>query len=477
MIKWFLLLFLSAVCLAADRPSMVLLLADDMSPDFSCYGGDAKTPNIDRLAANGVRFDNAYVTASSCSPSRCSIITGRYPHNTGAPELHMDLPDGQFLFPKALKEAGYYCVQAGKWHMGEYAHQAFDHVYEREDADDPGWSARFVPCLKERPKDQPFFAWFASFDAHRPWQADLEGPVADPASLTLPAGVPDTPKAREDLACYIAEVQRFDQTVGMVVDELKAQGVFENTIIIIMGDNGCPFPRNKTTVYDNGLKTPFIVHWPGGNFSAGSVSRSLLSSIDIAPTLLTAAGLPVPPQVQGADFMSVCRDPRKSIRDIVFGERNWHVQRACQRMVRQGDYVYVRNFAPGSYSFQMVNYAVGSYAELLRLKAEGKLMPEQAEEFSTDMPEEMLFNVATDPQQLENLAGNPERTGELKHLRGLLDAWQTQTGDSIPAVEEMTVNRHNPETFERLYEGGRPPTGTLPGQTAGAMQINSPGPR
>ena len=460
-----------------DQPNVVLLIADDVSQDFSCYGGAANTPNIDQLAANGVRFSNAYVTASSCSPSRCSIITGRYPHNTGAPELHMDLPAGQFLFPKTLKDAGYYCVQAGKWHLGEYAKEAFDHVYEREDAHDPGWSARFVPCLKECPKDRPFFAWFASFDAHRPWQADPDGTAVDPSMLVLPAGIPDTPKAREDLACYIAEVQRFDRSVGAVVDELKAQGVFENTILIVMADNGRPFPRNKTTVYDNGLKTPFIVHWPAGKLAEGAVSRSLISSIDIASTLLTAVGLPVPPQVQGLDFMSVCRDPSISIRDVVFGERNWHVQRACQRMVRQGQTVYIRNFAPDCYSFLMVLPDVGSYAELLRLKAEGKLTPEQAEEFSTAMPEEMLFNVADDPQQLENLVGNPERAGELQHLRGLLASWQAQTGDSIPAVEEMTVNRHNPETFERLFQEGRPPAGILPGQTAGAVNINRPGPR
>jgi N-sulfoglucosamine sulfohydrolase len=468
---------LGGVCLAAERPNIVLLIADDVSHDFSCYGGAAKTPNIDALASNGVLFENAYVTASSCSPSRCSIVTGRYPHNTGAPELHMELPEGQFLFPKVLKEAGYYCMQAGKWHLGEYAKQAFDHVYLREDADDPGWSARFVPCLKERPKDQPFFAWFASFDAHRPWQPDPDGPVVDPLALTLPAGVPDTPKARDDLASYIAEVQRFDRTVGGVVDELKAQGVFENTVIMVIADNGRPFPRNKTTVYDNGLKTPFIVHWPDGELADSAVSRSLISSIDIAPTLLAVAGLPVPPQVQGVDFMPVCREPAMSVRRVVFGERNWHVQRACQRMVRQGDWVYMRDYTPGCYSFQMVNHKDGAYAELLRLKAEGKLTPEQAEVFSTERPEEQLYNVADDPQQLKNLAGNPEHKEKLEFFRTALAEWQAQTGDSIPAVEEMTVNRHDPVTFERLFEAWRPPDGIMPGQIAGAVNINNPGPR
>jgi arylsulfatase len=468
-------LFAARVALAGqpvDRPNVVLLIGDDISPDFSCYGGDARTPNIDRLASRGVRFQNAYVTASSCSPSRSSMITGRYPHNTGAPELHMGLPEGQFMFPQALKDAGYYCAQAGKWHLGEAAFQAFDHVYEFEDADDPGHSDRFVPCLQGRPKDRPFFMWFASIDAHRPWQPDPDGvPVIDASEVKLPAGVPDTPKARDDLAAYLVEVQRFDRYVGGVVDELKRQGVLDNTLIILLGDNGRPFPRNKTTVYDNGVKTPLIVHWPNGGLKAGAVSRSLISAIDIAPAILTAAGLPVPPQVQGEDLMPVCRNPELEIHDRIFAERNWHVQRACQRMVREGPYVYIHNFAPSCYSFQMVDHATGSYAELLRLKAEGKLTPEQAEEFSTDMPVEMLFNVDEDPQQLNNLAENPERRQIVERLRGRLDDWQQRTGDSIPDLEKMTPDRCDRVTFERLSSEAHPSGGIVPGQTAGAESI------
>jgi N-sulfoglucosamine sulfohydrolase len=464
---------------APEPPNIVFILADDVSSDFGCYGGDAQTPNIDRLAAKGVRFDNFYVTASSCSPSRCSIITGRYPHNTGAPELHMELPEGQFLFPGALKEAGYYSVQAGKWHMGEYAKQAFDEVYETEEAPDPGWSDRFVPCLKERPRGRPFFMWFASFDAHRPWEEDPEVPAVDPALLSLPAGVPDTPKARADLASYLVEVQRFDRYVGKVVEELKAQGVFENTLLVVTSDNGRPFPRNKTTVYDNGVKVPLIVHWPEGKLAEGAVSRSLVSAIDLAPTFLAAAGLPVPPEVQGVDFLSVCRNPDTVVRNYIFAERNWHTQRACQRMVRHGDYVYIRDFAPDSYSFQRVEHEVGAYAELLRLRAGDSLTPEQAEEFSTDMPREMLFDVAKDPQQLVNLAPLPEYESVRLALRGVLDEWQSRTGDSIPAVEAMTPDRHDPETFARLYGASvlRPPDGVMPGEEAGATRINDPGPR
>jgi len=455
----------------AEVPNVVLIIADDVSPDFSCFGGQVATPHIDGLAAGGVRFDNAYVTASSCSPSRNSIITGRYPHNTGAPELHMNLPEGQFMFPKALKDAGYYTVLSGKWHMGEATRLAFDLLDAAHYPDDPTGAANWIQILQERPKDQPFFLWYSAFDAHRPWEPDAEATPHDPATLKLPVGIPDTPIARADFASYCDEVRRFDRYVGAMVAELKAQGVFENTLILLLGDNGRPFPRSKTTLYDNGMKTPLVVHWPDGKFKAGGVSDSLVSSIDIAPAILEAAGLPRAAQLQGQSLLPICRETELETREFVFGERNWHVQRACGRLVRQGDWIYLRDYTPGSYSFQMVNHKDGAYAELLRLQGEGKLSAVQAEVFSTDRPKERLFNVAEDLDQLNNLAANPEHKQTLETLRGALDDWQARTGDSIPELEQMTPDRHDRETFERLYSEGRPSGGIVAGQQAGAESL------
>jgi N-sulfoglucosamine sulfohydrolase len=461
---------------AADRPNVVLIIADDISPDFSCFDGPVKTPAIDGLAAGGVLFENAYVTASSCSPSRCSIITGRYPHNTGAPELHMVLPEGQFMFPKALKDAGYYSVMSGKWHMGEATRPAFDVVDDAHYPEEPTGAANWVQHLQERPMNKPFFMWFAAFDAHRPWEADTEETPHDASKIVVPAGVPDTPIARADMASYYDEVRRFDRYVGGVVEELKTQGVYENTAIILLGDNGRPFPRSKTSLYDDGMKTPLIVHWPEGKFKVGSRIQSLVSAIDIAPAILEVAGLSVAPQVQGISFLPICREPEVQTREILFGERNWHTQRSCGRMVRCGDYVYMRDFVPGSYSFQMVDSETASYVELLRLKEEGKLRPEEAEAFSTKRARERLFDVSKDPKQLNNLAGNPEMNGTMERMRAMLDTWQERTGDSIPAIEDMTPDRHDRETYERLFPGMRPPEGVVAGQEAGATEINDAGP-
>jgi arylsulfatase A-like enzyme len=187
-----------------SRPNLILIIADDVSAsDIGCYGNpDVRTPNLDRLAAEGQMWSRAYLTASVCSPSRCSIITGRYPHNTGAAELHTALPEGQPLFPRQLREIGYWTAQAGKWHLGGYAKEAFDKVVEDKTLNGDSGCEQWVPLLRQRPRDKPFFLWLAYYD----------------------------------------EVQRLDRFVGLVTEELQAQGVLNKTLILFISDNGRPFP-------------------------------------------------------------------------------------------------------------------------------------------------------------------------------------------------------------------------------------------
>jgi len=251
----FLVLGWGGVALSAERPNMVFFIADDVSQeDFGCYGHPTiKTPNVDALAASGMRFDNAYLTTSSCSPSRCSIITGRYPHNTGAPELHVVLPDGQIRFPELLREAGYYTVLSGKNHMFGNKDRAFDQITK---GGGPGREEDWVGHVQNRPKDKPFFFWFASSDAHRDWKKSEHAPVYSNDEVLVPPYMVDTEITREDLASYYHEVSRFDHFIGLVKDELERQGVLDNTLIVVAADNGRPFPRCKSRLYDSGIKTP-----------------------------------------------------------------------------------------------------------------------------------------------------------------------------------------------------------------------------
>lgn len=457
--------------------NVVLIIGDDISPDFGAYGGAVDSPHFDALAQDGVLFANAYTVASSCSPSRISMLTGRYPHNHGAPELHMPMPEGQVTLSQALSDAGYYLAASGKWHMGDAAKADFDLVHAPEYPEDITGAEGWVPALRDRPRDRPFFMWFGAYDAHRPWEADPEETPYGLADGALPAGIPDTAIARADLAQYYDEVRRFDRYVGKVVDELASQGVLDNTMIIVVGDNGRPFPRNKTHLFDNGMKVPLMVHWPAGGLDRGSQPLGLVSTIDLAPTILSLLGLEVPAMMQGRDFSGALRDADAPTSQYVFGERNWHTQRGIGRMVRHGDLTYFRNFTPEYFHFLMVNNTDPSFAELLRLRAEGGLAPHEAELFATDLPVESLYDVNKDPQQLVNLAADPAYRADLVRMRALLAQWQERTGDSIPEASLTTPDRRDRASFKDLFGPGRPSGGIVAGETSGATKIADPGPR
>ncbi|MCF7957195.1 MAG: sulfatase [Phycisphaerae bacterium] len=460
------------------RPNIVLIIGDDISQhDFGCYGTPSiRTPNVDKLAANGLRFTNAYLTVSQCSPTRCSIITGRYPHNTGAPELHMPLPEGQVMFPEQLKRAGYHTAAAGKWHMGNYARRAFDKVV----GGGAGGEERWIDCLQKRPKDKPFFMWFASYDAHRPWDDKIEAKRHTPKDVIIPPYMVDITSERTDMARYYDEVQRLDRYTGYVVEELKKQGVLDNTIIIFMADNGRPFWRAKTRLYDSGIKTPFVVHWPAGLREKGQICNSLVSVIDIAPTILEWAGLKSPKTFQGTSFTPLLADTKASIRKYVFAEHNWHSQIAHERMVRHGDYVYIRNAHRQLSQVIVLKSSRPNLDELREMAKDGKLTEAQMDPLLAPRPAEELFDLRQDPHQVKNLVADPAYRKPLEQLRKLMDQWQARTGDTVPSLDVATPDRHDRKTGKRIRvkgKGMRPSPGVVPGQATGADKINDPGPR
>lgn len=464
-----------------EHPNFVLFIGDDIScADFGCYGHPTiQTPNVDRLSITGVRFTNAYLTTSSCSPTRTSLITGRYPHNTGAPELHQsDLPHLGNLpqFPHLLRLAGYYTAQSGKWHFNGDASKSFD---ARSDGS-PSGAEKWVHTLRERPKDKPFFMWFAAHDAHRGWDQPLSAGPHEPEDVQVPPYQIDGTATREDLAHYYNEVHRFDANIGLVINELKRQGVFDNTVIIVMADNGRPFPRDKTWLYDSGIKTPLIVHWPAG-ISSASTPRELVSTIDLAPTILELAGVEYPPTFQGVSLVPMFSELGMQVRDYVFAERNWHGQRYHDRMVRHGDFVYIRCNLPQLTGFNIVHFGTGNqpaYSELVDHWRSGEVTAAQKEVIEIPRPSEMLFNVAVDSLQLNNLAKDSAYAGNLKMLRSALDQWTKETGDTQPKLEDMTPDRNDRETWMPVSDLTGHPDGGIdwPGLTTKAWTINRPGP-
>jgi arylsulfatase A-like enzyme len=456
-------LFLFFNTKADKKPNFVFIIADDVGwNDIGCYGNKVvKTPNIDKLAKEGIQFTNAFLTASSCSPSRCSIISGKYPHSNGAAELHTPLPANEIPFPFLLKENNYYTAQAGKWHLGPNVHRAFD-LYTDNNGYNNGNSGsdNWVPFLKDRPQDKPFFFWFASHDAHRPWGADDFHITHNPDEIEIPIYFADTPETRQDIASYYNEIARFDFFIGEVRKELERQGILDNTIIIVMSDNGRPFPRCKTRVYDSGMKTPFIVFWPKGIKDKGKISENLISAIDIAPTILELAGVKIPDEYQGKSFSTILKNPTASVRNVVFSEHNWHDYEAHERMARTKDFLYVLNSRPNLTNCGPADSKNSPTQHALnRVRDAGNLSPAQADIFISPRPHEELYDIKNDELQLVNIASLPAYQAKLGEMRKLLKNWQHNTEDTVP--EKLTPDWYDRETGKALdIERKR---GTMPG--------------
>lgn len=456
------------------RPNIVIFIADDVSwNDLGCYGNTfVQTPNIDKLAENGMKFTNAILTTSSCSPSRISIMTGRYPHNTGAAELHTEPRVDFESMASVLKKQGYYTGQAGKWHMGELLKRGFNKIYQKLEENGDGGENRWIPSLQERNRKKPFFFWFAPYDAHRVWGGNKFSKTHDPSLINVPPTLFDNDSTRIDLAKYYDEIKRFDHHVGEVVNELKKQGVFENTLILVMADNGRPFPRDKTRMYDSGMKTPFIVHWPK-NVEKGSISHGLISSVDIAPTMLDICEVDAPKSFQGITFKPILSNPKTEVRQYAFSEHNWHDHEAYERMVRTKDNIYISNSRP-QYPNQGPADALNSssFKALQKAQKENTLTPAQADVFLTPRPVEELFAVKEDPLQLRNIINTQEYAQIQKELKNILLVWMEETGDTVP--ENLTKDWYTRDTGEKIdgknwQVGNR---GEMPGESRQADTIN-----
>lgn len=446
-----------------QRPNFVFIIADDMAwDDCGAYGHPAiRTPNIDNLARQGMRFDQAYLTTSSCSPSRTSILTGMYPHNTDAEQLHWPLPPGKRTFVEQLKAAGYWTALGGKYHLGEAVKNHFDLIMEvgtagfqlsadgkesKLEGDGSGCES-WLSLLRRRPEDQPFFLWLAAIDPHRPYE---EGVIAKPhraEDVRVPPYLPDTEESRADLALYYDEISRFDEYVGQVMQEIDRQGVSDNTFVLLISDNGRPFPRDKTTLYDGGIKTPWIVRWPN-RVEAGSANKNLISSIDIAPTLVALAKGETLQSFSGLNFESMLTAPAQPIREYIYAEDHWHDFEDYTRAVRDLRYKYIRNFYPDLPNTPSADALRSpTFQKMLQMRDAGQLSEAQRACFRKPRPEEELYDLEADPYELRNLAIDPAHTEVLQKMRNALKAIREKTGDQLPAVR-------TPDEFDR--ESGQP---------------------
>jgi arylsulfatase A-like enzyme len=415
-----------ALAQTSKPPNIVFLISDDHSADdLGCYGNPAiRTPNLDRLASEGMRFTNAFVTSPQCSPSRSSMFTGCTPHTTCTSRLHTPLPEWEPSFLEPLKSRGYYTGAYRKVHQGA----GFDKRWHFS----RGTGVPFEEFFDSAPPDRPFFLHAGFTDPHRPYRPGAFSPPHDPAAVRVPAFLPDFPEVRRDLAFYYDAIARMDAECGAIFEILRRRNLEENTLVVFTADNGMPFARAKGSCYDSGLRVPLIARWPG-RIKPGASSAELISLLDLAPTWLELAGLEKGVKMQGASFLRLLLGQPYTPRQEIFAERNWHVYFDPVRAVRTRQYKLIFNANP------QMPYRPGhdkdtgvSWQYYIRLAEQGKLSPVHMKLLDPSRPMFELYDVEKDPNEFHNLETDPKHAGALENLKRRLSNWMHETYDFLP---------------------------------------------
>lgn len=443
---------------AKERPNILWIDTEDLSPDLGCYGEKVvDTPNIDRLANEGVIFTNAFVTGPVCSSSRSAVATGMYQTSIGAHNHRSNrdkpLPKGIEHFSHYLREAGYFVCNGQALSGGRRGKLDYNFKLSFEEAfDGTDWSQR-------RP-GQPFFAEVHFSEAHRTFHHDPDNPI-DPDKVEIPPYYPDHPLTRKDWALYLETIQILDRKVGEILKRLEDEGLAENTVVFLWGDHGRAMVRGKQFLYEGGIRIPLIVRWPG-RITPGTVRDDLVSTIDLTATWLRIAEVDVPDHMQGMDLFS----DETAKREYIFAARDRCDETVDRiRCVRTKRYKYIRNFLPDRpytqfNAYKKLQYPVLTLMEVLH--KQGKLTPEQERFMAPTRPEEELYDLENDPYELNNLADDPRYQDVLRELRGKLEKWIEETGDQGEIPEEPEVleywRREAVERFaKRMKERGLSP--------------------
>jgi len=448
-----------AAAAARERPNILVVLSDDHSWEHvGCYGNkDIQTPNLDRFASEGMRFDRAYVTCPQCVPSRASIMTGRSPVRIAMTRFSAPLPADVRIYPEALRAGGYFTGVAGRtFHLDGSANQpeetkrVFDERglvtfprrmdYVKQAGNREEMIAQYEEFLGLVPEGRPFFLQLCFSDPHRPLDRNAIPEPHDPARLRLPAHYPDTRLVREDFARYYDEIARFDGDFGRVLATLEKRGLAGNTVVLFMGDNGASQLRGKGTLYEFGIHVPLLARWPG-KVKPGSSSGELVSGEDLAPTLLEAAGLPVPEEITGRSFMKLLRGEAYQGRRHVFAERGAHGSGlpTASNSFDLGRCVVSRRHKLIYNAIWQIPYTPVDFnndpfwKELTQMNAEGKLSADHARLlFSPTRPMFELFDLEKDPREFENLAGRAEAAAVERELMAALQEWMIVERDYLP---------------------------------------------
>ncbi|MGM9509107.1 sulfatase family protein [Larkinella sp. GY13] len=436
--------------------NIIFILSDDHSAPFlSSYGYPSiKTPNIDRLAQEGIRYTRAYTTAPQCVLSRAALMTGRSTLDIGMTRFSAPLPADIVTYPELLRKAGYYTGICGRnFHLNgnraipesaevydKYGLETFKNRvdYLKVSANSDTIFRQYAEFLDKTPKGKPFFLQVGYSDPHRVFTAKTSEP--DPATLKLPEGWPDTRLVREDFVAYLGEIQRLDGDVGRLLDEIKKRGLEQNTLVVFMGDNGGALLRGKGTLYNLGINVPLIARHPG-LIKAGQVSNAIISGEDLAPTFLQVAGVAIPPILTGKSLVPSFQQAAYEPHDYVFSVRGAHghglptstVHFDLGRTVISNKYKLIYN-ALWQLPYTPVDFAAQPFwLDLTQLHAEGKLDKKIDQRFFAARRELFeLFDLEKDPNEFNNLIGD-EQYKDIEHqLKARLQEWMILNRDYLP---------------------------------------------
>ena len=451
-----------------ERPNILWIVAEDMSATIPAFGDSTiETPNLDRLAAEGIRYTHTYSVSGVCAPSRFAIATGVYPTHGGA--LHMRtssrpdymqqigvvpyeaVPDPDVrMMSEVLRMHGYYAVNNSK--------QDYQFTAPVTAWDESSRRAHW----RNRPEGAPFFAIFNFGITHESqiWsRADDSLWVDADLDVPIPPYLPSTEPVRTDVRRMYSNIRMLDHQIGQLLRTLEDDGLLDETIIFFYSDHGGPLPRQKRQLYDSGLHVPLIVRFPGGQ-QGGIVDAQLISFVDLAPTVFSLAGIPQPSFLDGQAFLGKQRSttPRRYIHAAA---DRFDTEYDTKRAVRDDRFKYIRNLRPDRGYYLAVTYReqMATMQELLRLRDAGQLDSVQSQWFRSSKPAEELFDTQTDPHEINNVADAPEHAERLAQMRQELDNWMEATGDpgTMPEMDYVATlwpNHIQPTTAEVTIQTG-----------------------
>ena len=429
-----------------QQPNFILIIGEDTGRHLGCYGDSAATtPNLDRLAAEGCRYDQAFTTYPVCAPARSTLVTGQYPMKIGTHHMRSTLLNPPRLFTHELRDVGYYVSWPTK----------LDFNFDPGE----GWRDDHEPWLERLRQgdlpDQPWFLYTNIIGTHESWmwpphaenpgrilpagmKSEAERPPRqhDPAAVRVPAYLPDTPAVRADIARHHDNTAELDRRVGRILEALERSGQADRTIVIFLADHGRGLPREKRWPYNAGLQMPLLMRGPG--IEPGATESRLVSWVDVPPTILSLAGVPTPDQYDGQVFRGpAAAEPRR----YVFGGRD-RMDEAFDRVriVRDQNYHYVRNFHPQVPYAQRIRFMeiMPTMKELRQLHAAGKLADDAAVFMRNSKPAEELYDIRRDPDCVKNLADHPEHADVCQQMRSALENW-LDSFDDLGAVPERDL--------------------------------------